>query len=310
MATNPEIPPEAIAFAFQGSTSNFQLHKWTPNNAKLPESLQALVHELPLQGRYDSLVITLYSPEVEGTAHIRLDDENHYRNVRHRFFPFIHRHFLSLHDKRCPEKYWLFQFVVELCPTGVDYRSYSSLNRPTIPQTLPTELPQESQSQLSQPKGAFTCFNRLPTELQVAIWLFSLPTGQITHVRHMEEPGLSIRTPPLPSIMFVCKQACEAARLHLQLLPLTDKEGETKTVFCNIETGILLLDHLEYRTDVGDAFDLDRSWCRCRGLHSHLNGRPHPWQSFRYIANCSKYTEGELATGPDIRLDVRVQTKK
>ncbi|KAH7110771.1 hypothetical protein B0J13DRAFT_614253 [Dactylonectria estremocensis] len=299
MASNPEMPPGALAFAFQDSTSNFQLHKWTPTNGRLPRSLQALKQQLPLLNGCASpgYLVGSISSWAEGSL---VNEENYeafmadlYRLLR------LRRRFNTI-----PERYWLFQFVVQRRKLSLDSESW-----PISPQALPTELPQESQCQPSQPKGAFTCFNRLPTELKVAIWLFSLPTRQITHIKHMKEPGLYIQPPPLPTTLLACRQSYDAALRYYKPLPSTDMEGESGRVLCNIETGILLLDQLEYRTDMGDDYKPGSGWCSCRGFHSHLNEQSHPWDSFRLVANFPSYTGGELTTGPDMRLDVRVQPK-
>ncbi|KAH7146049.1 hypothetical protein EDB81DRAFT_484431 [Dactylonectria macrodidyma] len=283
MATNPEAPPLTLSFGFRESVSNPQVHKWAPKNAKLPASLQALTEELPFQGPYDALFIWMISPTDQESWVVYLGNEAQYQRTMNEIYQTIQEHPTSQpHDM--PERYWLFQIIVS--PSIDDDVLNTTVLSTELPQALPTELPQESESQLIQPKAAFTCFNRLPTELQEAIWLFSLPTQQITHIKHMKEPGLRIQPPPLPTSILACQQSYEVALRHYKRLPWPDREGETKTVFFNIETGILLLDHLEYPTDIGDAeYDEECCWCEYDGFHSHLNDRSHPWHSFRFIAN-------------------------
>lgn len=127
---------------------------------------------------------------------------------------------------------------------------------------------------------AYFPFEKLPMELQDAIWLLALPPYQIFRVVHMNRPGLCISSPPLPAAFSICKRSRIAATSRFDSIPLTDREGDDRRLWCDLRTDILWIDDI-LRTEHDDP---SKIWCSARTQHSHFSGPSHPWSEFRTIA--------------------------
>ncbi|KAH7133005.1 hypothetical protein EDB81DRAFT_807427 [Dactylonectria macrodidyma] len=214
---------------------------------------------------------------------VRVGDESEYELVRIRFAQirddFLRHQQFDHRVLRIPQKYWLqYIFIRPFIGEVGELYSDASFHPAASSQD---SSPITDEKQMNHAREHFPQFIRLPTEVQIIIWLHTIPTHQITRIKHSEKPGLRIQ-PTLPVALSVCRQSRHEALRHLEHLPLTDEEKETRKVPCDVKTGILQCNHREYDTEHPGA---KYSWCLIRGPHSHLNDQSHPWKSFRTISD-------------------------
>lgn len=279
-----------VNFTVQDLPPSTQISRWAPTNAELPESLQALINILPFDRyRYDGLEICLTIPGYDYRMAVQVGDEFHYEVVRIRFAQkldeFLRHQHQDPRNSCIPQKYWLQHIFIRPFIGRVEEFWRNNRFHTAASSQESTLSPTADEERISHSKETFLPFIRLPLELQELIWFYSIPTHQITRIKHRKRPGLYIQ-PTLPVTLLVCRQSRRVALRYLEFLPLTDEEGETRKVLCDPKTGILQRDHREYHVEHPDAVNpAGYSWCLFRGPHSHLNDQSHPWTSFCTISD-------------------------